>query len=103
MDDARQAGFPTSAGTLFGPGLGGFFEGIVLHHVNETVPPEQWVNRDVGFLVWGAVVAVNGRVVLRAGRPAASAEFARQERRRPPRAPHAGGRRHDDPPARQPA
>jgi uncharacterized membrane protein len=32
-DDIRQAGFPTSAGILFGLGLGGFFDGIVLHRI----------------------------------------------------------------------
>jgi uncharacterized membrane protein len=25
-----------------------------LQHVNETVPPDQWIFRDVGFLIWGA-------------------------------------------------
>jgi uncharacterized membrane protein len=29
----EQAGFPTSAGILFGLGLGGFFDGIVLHQI----------------------------------------------------------------------
>src|SRR5438067_6289701 len=35
MGDARAsaAGFPISAGILFGLGLGGFFDGIVLHQV----------------------------------------------------------------------
>ena len=33
-DAAREAGaFPVSAGVLFGLGLGGFFDGIVLHQV----------------------------------------------------------------------
>jgi uncharacterized membrane protein len=31
--DGKQAGFPTSAGILFGLGLGGFFDGIVLHQI----------------------------------------------------------------------
>jgi uncharacterized membrane protein len=30
---ARMRGFPTSAGVLFGLGLGGFFDGIVLHQL----------------------------------------------------------------------
>ena len=29
----RQGGFPTSAGVLLGLGLGGFFDGIVLHQI----------------------------------------------------------------------
>ena len=34
VDDARTGGrFPLSAGLLFGLGLGGFFDGIVLHQV----------------------------------------------------------------------
>ena len=35
MTDAREAtsGFPISAGILFGLGLGGFFDGIILHQV----------------------------------------------------------------------
>jgi uncharacterized membrane protein len=33
MDARDGAGFPISAGILFGLGLGGFFDGIVLHQV----------------------------------------------------------------------
>ena len=34
MSDQRQVGsFPISAGILFGLGLGGFFDGIILHQV----------------------------------------------------------------------
>jgi uncharacterized membrane protein len=33
MDDRRSGRFPLSAGILFGLGLGGFFDGIVLHQV----------------------------------------------------------------------
>jgi uncharacterized membrane protein len=33
MDSKRQGDFPTSAGILFGLGLGGFFDGIILHQV----------------------------------------------------------------------
>jgi len=33
MDDATHGGFPKSAGILFGLGLGGFFDGIVLHQI----------------------------------------------------------------------
>jgi uncharacterized membrane protein len=45
-------------------GFGGFnlVEGIIdhqilgLHHVNETVPREQWIYWDIGFLIWGAAM-----------------------------------------------
>jgi uncharacterized membrane protein len=60
---------------------GGFSltEGIVdhqllgLHHVNETVPREQWVWWDLGFLVWGALLLIVGWAAVRtskAGRAA---------------------------------
>jgi uncharacterized membrane protein len=32
-DGSRERQFPTSAGILFGLGLGGFFDGIVLHQI----------------------------------------------------------------------
>ena len=33
MDRQQQGDFPTSAGILFGLGLGGFFDGIILHQI----------------------------------------------------------------------
>jgi uncharacterized membrane protein len=39
-----------------------------LHHVNETVPKEQWVYWDVAFLLWGAVMILAGFALLRTGR-----------------------------------
>lgn len=33
IDERQEAGFPVSAGILFGLGLGGFFDGIVLHQM----------------------------------------------------------------------
>jgi uncharacterized membrane protein len=33
MSKEQQRGFPTSASVLFGLGLGGFFDGIVLHQI----------------------------------------------------------------------
>ncbi|TIN22119.1 MAG: DUF2243 domain-containing protein [Mesorhizobium sp.] len=135
--------FPTSAGILLGLGLGGFFDGIVLHqllqwhhmatsagypadsvenlrfntlldglfhagtyifvvlglavlwrtahkshlwwsgkmllgtmlmgfgmfhHVNETVPPDQWIYWDIGFLVWGALMLIGGWLARRGKR-----------------------------------
>ena len=32
-EDRDAGGFPVSAGILFGLGLGGFFDGIILHQV----------------------------------------------------------------------
>ena len=58
---------------LVGFGLFNVVEGIVdhhvlkLHHVNETVPVEQWIYWDVGFLVWGALMLWAGWALLKAG------------------------------------
>jgi uncharacterized membrane protein len=59
---------------LIGFGLFNLVEGIIdhhllgLHHVNETVPREQWVYWDLGFLVWGVLMLLGGWWLLRAGR-----------------------------------
>ena len=59
---------------LVGFGLFNVVEGLVdhellgVHHVNETVPPEQWIYWDVAFLVWGAIMLAVGLALLRAGR-----------------------------------
>jgi uncharacterized membrane protein len=62
------------AGTLLiGFGLFNVVEGIVdhhllgIHHVNETVPREQWIFWDVGFLIWGAAMLIGGGVLLKLG------------------------------------
>ena len=61
---------------LVGFGAFNVVEGIVdhhllgLHHVNETVPREQWIYWDVGFLAWGAVMLIGGWCLLR-GAPGA--------------------------------
>jgi uncharacterized membrane protein len=58
---------------LIGFGLFNVVEGIVdhhllgLHHVNETVPQDQWVFWDIGFLIWGAAMLAGGWALLRAG------------------------------------
>ena len=63
---------------LIGFGAFNLVEGIIdhhllgIHHVNETVPREQWVYWDVGFLVWGAFMLIVGRRLLRAGRASSS-------------------------------
>jgi uncharacterized membrane protein len=65
---------------LIGFGLFNLVEGAVdhhlleLHHVNETVPPEQWIYWDVGFLVWGGLMLVGGTVLLVLGRRASPGE-----------------------------
>ena len=67
---------------LMGFGLFNVVEGIVdhhvlgLHHVNETVPPEQWLYWDVGFLVWGAVMLFIGWRLLKTGRQQTNAAYA---------------------------
>ena len=59
---------------LIGFGLFNVVEGLVdhqllgLHHVNETVPREQWIYWDVGFLVWGAAMIAGGYALYRRGR-----------------------------------
>jgi uncharacterized membrane protein len=62
------------AGTLLlGFGAFNLVEGLVdhqllgIHHVNETVPPDQWIYWDIGFLILGAVMFVIGWQMLRAG------------------------------------
>ena len=63
------------AGTLLmGFGVFNLVEGLInhqllgLHHVNETVPREQWIYWDIGFLLWGFVMLIAGWLLLRAGR-----------------------------------
>ena len=46
---------------------GVFHQILGIHHVNETVPPSQWIYWDLGFLVWGAIMLVGGWFRLRAG------------------------------------
>jgi uncharacterized membrane protein len=69
---------PWSGKMLMGSILAGFgifnlVEGIIdhhllgIHHVNETVPPEQWIFWDAAFLLWGALMLVGGWLLLRAG------------------------------------
>ena len=94
---ARQPHARWSARLLAGAMLMGFgifnvVEGIIdhhllgLHHVNETVPPEQWLWWDLGFLAWGALMLVGGWALQR-----------RRERRVSASRPMPGGRRRGDP------
>ncbi|MDQ3797371.1 MAG: DUF2243 domain-containing protein [Pseudomonadota bacterium] len=58
---------------LMGFGIFNVVEGIInhhllgIHHVNETVPPDQWIYWDISFLVWGAAMLVGGWLLTRAG------------------------------------
>ena len=67
---------------LMGFGLFNLVEGVInhqvlgLHHVNETVPRDQWIYWDVGFLLWGAAMLVGGWMLFRKGR----VETAREAR-----------------------
>jgi uncharacterized membrane protein len=76
---ALQPHAPWSGKMLVGAMLVGFgvfnlVEGIVdhhllgIHHVNETVLPDQWVFWDVGFLIWGALMLIGGWLLWRTGR-----------------------------------
>ena len=58
-----------------GFGLFNLVEGIIdhlyllgIHHVNETVPHEQWIFWDVGFLIGGAVMLIEGWILLKRGK-----------------------------------
>ncbi|HLS87387.1 MAG TPA: DUF2243 domain-containing protein [Burkholderiales bacterium] len=111
---------------LMGFGIFNLVEGVIshhllgLHHVNETVPPSQWIYWDIGFLVWGALMLAAGWALTRSGRRRTAeaprerpqkSRSAREARRRPqpveapiPMAerrrdwePRPGGRRRSDP------
>lgn len=62
---------PWIGALLTGFGLFNVVEGLIdhhllgIHHVNETVPPEQWIFWDLGFLAWGAGMLVVGWALLR--------------------------------------
>ena len=67
------------ASILMGFGIFNLVEGILnhhvlgLHHVNETVPQQQWIYWDIGFLVWGALMLLGGWWLLRVERAADAA------------------------------
>lgn len=70
----RWSGKLLAGSMLIGFGIFNLVEGLVnhqllgLHHVNETVPRQQWIYWDIGFLVWGALMLGGGWVLLRVGR-----------------------------------
>jgi uncharacterized membrane protein len=59
---------------LMGFGAFNLIEGLIdhqilgLHHVNETVPREQWIYWDVAFLLWGAAMLAGGWALYRSGK-----------------------------------
>jgi uncharacterized membrane protein len=78
----RWAGRLLPGAMLIGFGLFNLVEGIVdhhllgLHHVNETVPREQWIYWDIGFLIWGAAMLAIGWVLVRGGQETTRARMA---------------------------
>jgi uncharacterized membrane protein len=56
---------------LIGFGAFNVVEGIIdhhflgVHHVNETVPRDQWIYWDIGFILWGALMLIAGWWLLR--------------------------------------
>lgn len=58
---------------LMGFGSFNLVEGLInhqvlgLHHVNETVPREQWIYWDIGFLIWGGTMLGGGWLLKRSG------------------------------------
>ena len=78
----RWSGKLLAGSLLMGFGLFNLVEGLVdhhllgIHHVNETVPRDQWVYWDVGFLLWGAAMLVGGWALLRPGRRESPGEAA---------------------------
>jgi uncharacterized membrane protein len=70
----RWSGKMLIGAQLIGFGAFNVVEGIVdhhilgIHHVNETVPMEQWVFWDIGFLLWGALMWIGGWMLLRRGK-----------------------------------
>jgi uncharacterized membrane protein len=79
MQPGRWPGSALAGSILMGFGLFNLAEGTAnhqilgLHHVNETVPRDQWIWWDLGFLAWGAVMLAGGWALWRAGRPPSSA------------------------------
>jgi len=70
----RWSGKLLAGSLLMGFGIFNLAEGIIdhhllgIHHVNETVPRDQWIYWDAGFLIWGAAMLVGGWFLLRKGR-----------------------------------
>ena len=65
---------------LMGFGSFNLVEGLInhqilgIHHVNETVPLDQWIYWDIGFLIWGAAMLLGGWALWRSGKRNSPAE-----------------------------
>ncbi|MET4042137.1 MULTISPECIES: DUF2243 domain-containing protein [unclassified Bradyrhizobium] len=72
--DIHLSGSRCLGAVLLGWGIFNLVEGVVdhgifkLHRVNETVPDEQRIFWDLGFLLWGAAMLVVGIAMTRAGK-----------------------------------
>lgn len=72
--DVPWSGKIMAGGLLSGWGLFNVVEGILnhhflgLHHVNETVPIDQWLYWDMGFLFWGGLMLLGGWRLIQRGR-----------------------------------
>ena len=72
--DATWSGKMLVGTVLMGFGIFNVVEGLVdhhllgLHHVNETVPREQWLLWDLAFLVWGLAMILVGWRLFSGGR-----------------------------------
>ena len=72
-DELRWSSRQCFGAMLLGWGVFNLIEGVVdheilrLHQVNETVPVGQRIYWDIGFLLWGAVMAVMGAAMTRGG------------------------------------
>ena len=81
----RWSGKLLTGTMLMGFGIFNIAEGIVdhhilgIHHVNEIVPPEQWIYWDVGFLIWGAVMLIGGWRLLKRGEQQTPEEHTRPQ------------------------
>ncbi|RWM69765.1 MULTISPECIES: DUF2243 domain-containing protein [Mesorhizobium] len=70
----RWAGKMLLGTMLMGFGIFNLVEGVIdhqllgIHHVNETVPQDQWIYWDIGFLIWGALMLIGGLALSRQGK-----------------------------------
>jgi len=70
----RWSGKMLIGSILMGFGTFNLAEGIIdheilgIHHVNETVPVDQWIYWDMAFLIWGALMLIGGWLLWRAGK-----------------------------------
>jgi uncharacterized membrane protein len=54
---------------ILGVGLGGLFDGIVLHQIHQVRPGPDQLPYDLGFLVVGATLVVVGLVIALTDKP----------------------------------